>query len=293
MIISTLKDLIRPLFRLVGLLPVKQFPFVVRGKIPYPYRKPRNLSKVLDSNFFAPISLTSTSEYEEVKANSLYQIWAEIPGSHKWMHYFKPYQNVISHFDKQPIRMLEIGVYKGGSLKMWRNYLGPESIIVGIDIDSSCQQFERQKENVFVRIGDQSNQKFLGEVIQEFGPFDFILDDGSHICSHMIASFNYLFLCGLKNGGIYMAEDTHSNFWPEFRDSSYSFLDLSKDLVDLMHAHYWEHHSERSFRKDHSQRVEKISVPRICSEISEIKFNDSLVTIYKNKKMKIPISVHL
>lgn len=291
--LSTLKKSILNLFSLIDLTLVKQFPFVVRRKNPYPYRKPRNLSKKLDSSFFTPISLTSTSEYEEVKPNSLYQIWAEIPGSHKWMHYFKTYRKAVSHFDKQPIRMLEIGVYKGGSLKMWRNYLNPESIIVGIDIDSSCQQFERQEENIFVRIGDQSNQKFLDEVIQEFGPFDFILDDGSHICSHMIASFNYLFLCGLKNGGIYMAEDTHSNFWPEHRDSSYSFLDLSKDLVDLMHAHYWEHHSEVSFRKDHSQRVAKISVPRICSEISEIRFNDSLVTIYKNKKMNLPISVHI
>jgi hypothetical protein len=273
---------------LAGQFLVKNF-----HRLWFPYRKPGHIPKVLDSNFFTPVSLTSGDDYEKVKTNPLYKIWAEIPGAHKWMHYFSTYQNVISHFEERPIRMLEIGIYKGNSLRMWRDYLGPESIIVGIDIDPSCKQFEKKDENLFVRIGDQSSQNFLYEIVREFGPFDFILDDGSHICSHMIASFNYLFLSGLKDGGIYLAEDTHSNFWPNYRDTSYSFLDLSKDLVDFIHAHYWKHKKEVFFRKDHPQRIKEISVPRICSEISEIKFSDSLVTIYKNKRTSTPISVRL
>ena len=176
---------------------------------------------------------------------------------------------------------------------MWREYLPTESIIVGIDIDPSCKQFEKEDENLYVRIGDQSNRAFLEDVVAEFGPFDFILDDGSHMCSHMIASFRHLFLAGLKEKGVYLVEDTHSNFWPSHRDTDYSFIDLAKDLVDMMHAHYWTNHSELNFRKDHRQQVGEAVVPRICSEIREIRFEDSLVTIYKTNHENLPLSVHL
>lgn len=248
---------------------------------------------LLSRDFFAPVSWDSSDQYEEVFANRLYEIWREIPGGHKWIHYFDTYQAVLSRFADQPIRMLEIGVYKGGSLRMWRNSLTPESLVVGIDIDPSCQQYERPEENLFVRIGDQSSESFLSELVQEFGPFDIIVDDGSHICSHMIASFNYLFFSGLKDPGIYLVEDTHSNFWEGHRDQKYSFIDLCKDLVDFMHAHYWDNQSELAFRLNHAERKETITVPRVCLEIDEIRFQDSLVTIFKNRKSKTPISVHL
>ena len=72
----------------------------------------------------------------------------------------------------------------------------------------------------------------LQGVVEEFGPFDLIIDDGSHIASHMLASFNYLFLEGLNDAGIYFVEDTHSNYFQSHRDTEFSFMDMAKSLVD-------------------------------------------------------------
>ncbi|HET8697121.1 MAG TPA: class I SAM-dependent methyltransferase [Gammaproteobacteria bacterium] len=222
----------------------------------------------------------------------LYSIWKEIPEAHKWLHYFEPYAAIAAPLRHRPIRMLEIGVYKGASVRMWRKYLHPESVIVGLDIDPACKAYERPEDNLHVRIGDQSSPD-VRRLVDELGPFDLILDDGSHMVSHMLASFNHLFLDGLKSPGVYVVEDTHTNFWRGFRDWKYSFVDVAKDLVDYMHCHYVDHPGEPLFRKNAAERLPWLSVPRICAEIEEIRFRDSLVVIYKRTRTSLPISVHL
>jgi len=54
---------------------------------------------------------------------------------HKWWHYFDIYEQHFARFREIAPRFLEIGVQRGGSLKLWRDYFGPEAHIVGIDID--------------------------------------------------------------------------------------------------------------------------------------------------------------
>ena len=58
---------------------------------------------------------------------------------HKWMHYFDIYERHLERFRNTAPIMLEIGVSGGGSLAMWKDYLGPEAKIVGIDIDPACK----------------------------------------------------------------------------------------------------------------------------------------------------------
>jgi hypothetical protein len=60
--------------------------------------------------------------------------------AHKWHHYLEIYER---HFEplrqqRQPLRILELGVSHGGSLQVWRKYFGAEACIVGIDIDPAC-----------------------------------------------------------------------------------------------------------------------------------------------------------
>ena len=71
----------------------------------------------------------------------------------KWHHYFKIYDEFLSSRRNTPLRFLEIGVQSGGSLKMWRDYLGQEAVLFGIDIDPRCASFDG--ENGQVRIGSQ------------------------------------------------------------------------------------------------------------------------------------------
>src|SRR5262245_26238722 len=264
----------------------------LKRKRRYAYRSPKGPRSQLSAEFFAPRALTAGGDLPDESPRELYALWEAIPNGHKWLHYFETYESIVGPLAKRPIRMLEIGVYNGSSLRMWRKYLHPDSIIVGLDIDPGCKQHERPDANLHVRIGDQS-QPSVRRLVDELGPFDLILDDGSHMSSHMVASFNLLFLDGLRSPGVYLVEDTHSNFWRGSRDRKYSFVDLCKDLVDFMHCHYVDHHGEQFFRSGGKYALASLSVPRICADIDEIRFRDSLVAIYKKTKTQLPSCVHL
>ena len=110
---------------------------------------------------------------------------------HKWHHYLPIYDRYFSRFRGTPVRMLEIGVSKGGSLKLWRDYFGVKATIFGIDIDPACAVYDGQ--HASVRIGSQDDSGFLRSVIAEMGGVDLILDDGSHMGRHIRASLDVLF----------------------------------------------------------------------------------------------------
>lgn len=214
------------------------------------------------------------------------------PGAHKWHHYFQIYDELFGPLRTRPIRLLEIGVYKGASTHVWRNYFHPGSTLVGIDINPECAEFADPGQGVHIRIGPQQDKQFISGIIGEFGPFDLIIDDGSHITSHMISTFNHLFPDGLKNGGLYFVEDTHSNFWVEFRDAKRSFLDFAYGLVECMHAHYTVCTGEHFYRVNGPDSVGSVRVPRITTLIKEIRFLDSVVAIRKADTMPLPQSQH-
>lgn len=155
---------------------------------------------------------------------------------HKWKHYFTAYENHFARFVGRPVLVLEIGVFKGGSLQMWKNYLGPHAQIVGIDIDPSCKEFE--EDQIHVRIGDQSDEIFLQSVINEFGTPDIIIDDGSHVMRHVLSSFNFLYP-QLSPTGVYFVEDMHTAYWEEYEGglkTPLSFIEKSKALIDELNA---------------------------------------------------------
>jgi hypothetical protein len=232
-------------------------------------------------------------EDEEFALNPVFQIWKQQkPRAHKWTHYFRIYEAIFAPYRDRALRILEIGIYQGASLRLWRSYFqNPKTIIVGIDIDQSCIRFDSPGENVHVCIGNQADPDFLDEVTRKYGPFDIIIDDGSHHSSHLIQSFNHLFIGALKNDGIYFAEDLHANYWSPWRDTQQSFLDVCKELMELMHAHYtratlaeWLHESESG-----SEAIQmSVEIPIIATMIGEIRVFDSIVAIYKTRREYLP-----
>jgi hypothetical protein len=87
----------------------------------------------------------------------------------------------------------------GASLRMWRDYF-PHAQITGCDILPSTLFTDERINTVLI---DQSNAISL-ETLE--GPFDLIIDDGSHIVSHMLLSLKTLW-SKLKPGGLYIIED--------------------------------------------------------------------------------------
>jgi len=113
--------------------------------------------------------------------------------------YLKNYAKYFEEKIFQDLVLLEIGVAGGNSLRMWREYF-PNAKVYGIDNNP-----DTKIEGVF--IGDQADFNFLDSVLAEIGAPDIIIDDGSHVGSLTILSFEHLFP-KLKSGGMYCVEDT-------------------------------------------------------------------------------------
>ena len=220
--------------------------------------------------------------------NELFQIFESDTDVHKWHHYFDIYARHFGKYRDRPIRMLEIGVFRGGSLRMWKEFFHPDATIVGIDIDKSCQAHEIADCNVFVRIGSQGDPAFLHKVNSEFGPFDIILDDGSHKTHHQIVSFGALFRSALNDGGCYMVEDMHTNYWLKHVDSPETFMDLSKQMIDMLHEPYFDR-KETHFRHEHPEALEELDLSYLSANLAGISFYDSIV-VFDKKEQVLPKS---
>jgi hypothetical protein len=150
-------------------------------------------------------------------------------GTDKWgRHFYTPlYHELFSKLRDRPIRLLEIGVggvvrtggYNlktagGASLAMWADYFSSGQI-TGIDIAE-----KRLALNPRVKCfqGSQDDPVFLQKVCDESGPFDIVIDDGSHVPKHVVTSFHILFP-SLVDGGMYLIEDMQTAFWPQFGGS--------------------------------------------------------------------------
>jgi hypothetical protein len=114
-------------------------------------------------------------------------------GIWKWNHYFDIYHRHFSRFRGQEVHVLEIGIYSGGSLEMWKDYFGAACRIYGVDIEPSCKAYEDNTVKVF--IGDQADRSFW----QRFKP------------EQQMAALEEL-LPHLRPGGVYLCEDVHGAF---------------------------------------------------------------------------------
>lgn len=163
---------------------------------------------------------------------------------HKWHHYIPIYDKYFGAYRNKRFRFLEIGVSKGGSLRMWRQYFGPEAIIFGVDVDPACSAHNGAFAEV--RIGSQSDAEFLMRVVEEMGGVDVVLDDGSHRMSDIVFSMRTLFPLLNKNG-LYLIEDLHTAYWKKYGGgvgSSRNFFSVMRNVIDDMHR--WYHHKPMS-----------------------------------------------
>lgn len=131
--------------------------------------------------------------------------------------YLDVYDPILAPWVGKEIKLLEIGIHKGGSLQLWRDYfrLG---IIIGIDIKLPHHFVPRERIQIFK--GSQADEQFLSEVANKAAPegFDIIIDDASHIGALTKTAFWHLFDNHLKPGGLYVIEDWGTGYLDDFPD---------------------------------------------------------------------------
>lgn len=155
---------------------------------------------------------------------------------HKWVNYFDIYERHLERFRGTSPIMVEIGVKGGGSLSMWKEYLGPGSKIIGVDINPDCKSHEGDGIEVF--IGSQDDPVVIGSILDKYPAIDIVLDDGSHRMSHMIASFELMYE-RMQPTGVYLVEDTHTCYWKEYGGGvrrEGSFMEFVKNKLDEINA---------------------------------------------------------
>jgi len=126
--------------------------------------------------------------------------------------------------------------------------------------------------------------KIFAAGTKEFGPFGIILDVGSHKTYHQLISFTSLFRDALKDGGCYMVEDTHTNYWTSHVDTPQLFIELSKQMVDMLHEPYLGR-KEINFRHNHAEAVTELTLSYLGANLSGIAFYDSIIVF--DKKLKV------
>ena len=141
--------------------------------------------------------------------------------------------------EKGKFTLIEIGILRGDSLKMWNDY-NPELIIHGIDNDTNVYNYISETDNIKIHIGDQSDSEFLKDVIRKSGSPHFIIDDGSHHSAHIVASFVTLYDY-LELGGYYIIEDLHA---------SHAHVEIT--YRKIMEHLYMKQYNSPSFSKQYS-----------------------------------------
>jgi trans-aconitate methyltransferase len=145
------------------------------------------------------------------------------------------YARLLAHLRDEPIRLLEIGVKQGASLRMWADFF-PRATIVGIDLNPDCLRHAGGR--VEVHIGDQSDTAFLHELASRRGPFDLVVDDGGHRMEQHRASLEALWP-HVKPGGFYALEDMATSYESKYGGGhmlSTSTIERLKRQVDRMHG---------------------------------------------------------
>jgi hypothetical protein len=188
----------------------------------------------------------------------------------------------LKRYDKMNI--LEIGVLNGYSLHMWKDYYYLSNV-VGIDIDTRCKVHEGGG-RVNVEIGSQDDEPFLLSVVEKYGAFDFIVDDGSHMNSHVIKSFEVLFPT-MKSGGVYVVEDSCTAYWSDWGggylnpNSSVEYFKRLSDDVNFRGLMNFNTSNVHARREDWLTDLSHQTQPDCRTDIESITFLNSIIIIIK------------
>ena len=191
--------------------------------------------------------------------------------STKRTSYFEVYDSVFSPYVGQKVTVLEVGVLNGGGLFMLRDLLGPRARIIGVDLNPSCKVFENH--GFEIEILNQSDSDGWEKLFQRIGPVDIILEDGGHTNRQQIST---LVCCvnNIRDGGVYLSEDTHTSYWREFGNPSRrSFIEFTKIAIDSINSR--------------GPRV-SVQASSIFERVYSIQYFESMVCFFIDKTKAMP-----
>lgn len=191
--------------------------------------------------------------------------------------YFDIYESIFKEFRNKPITFVEVGIFGGGSLFMWKKYFHPKSRIIGIDLNPKSKDYEKYGFEIF--IGDQEDENFWKKFYKKVGKVDIVLDDGGHTDPQQIQTLISA-INNIKQNGLIVIEDVHTSYFTEFGNpSKNSFVNYSKKIVDLINSRYFS----LSKSLNNTNKISRLLKKNIYS----ITFHESLIAFKISKKKNI------
>jgi hypothetical protein len=194
----------------------------------------------------------------------------------KYDSYFEAYEELLSKYRGKEITFVEVGVFNGGSLFMWRDYFGPQARIIGVDMNPASKVWESH--GFEIHIGDQASQIFWHDFFRKVGSVDVFIDDGGHTNLQQITTVH----CAvehIRDGGVLIVEDVHTSYFKEFGNPwSRAFIGFAAKIVDGINSRSF---ALRTNRERYAKRVHSVS------------FFESIVALHINTvlcKKSVPTS---
>jgi cephalosporin hydroxylase len=134
------------------------------------------------------------------------------------------------------INLLEIGIYFGGSIKLWLEWFR-NAEITGIEYDHNCVlRWYQTRGELGTRASIVEGDAYSLDIVNKFSDnhFDYIIDDGPHTLTSQIAAVD-LWVPKLKLGGKLIIEDVQNISWFEPLAAACNRNNVTFNITDTRH----------------------------------------------------------
>jgi hypothetical protein len=165
--------------------------------------------------------------------DDLFICWETSPyPSIKMTTFFPVYAQLFGHLRGKACTFVETGILDGGSLFMWKKWLGDQARVIGIDLNP--QALKWQDFGFEIHIGDQGDPEFWRRILPAIGHIDAFLDDGGHQSFQQIVTTQEL-IAHTQKPSVVAIEDTYTSLMKDFSSHGQnSFLEYAKGVSDCV-----------------------------------------------------------
>lgn len=176
----------------------------------------------------------------------------------QWKHgYTRIYPAYLERYRDLPLTFLEIGIFRGASLRMWDDYFRhPNARLFAFDLSPGALAHVPPR---FIALrGDQGSRRFLEWLLEITGELDVVIDDGPHVPRLQRVSFEMLWPA-VAPGGLYVIEDIDCSFnrsyLRQFGAQNQSIMPFLRTLEDELVSTSDEHDTDLDFIHFHRHVV--------------------------------------
>lgn len=226
----------------------------------------------------ASTGVLEAASAERRRLNELVRVAIAESGAMKPPVFADVYASVLSR--QVPRHLFEIGIHQGGSIRLWRRLLGAQARLACMDIKADCcRNAHGVADHVYE--GSQIDADLLKRIGQEAGPFDVIIDDGSHQNPHMIFTLQEAFAL-VRPGGAYVIEDMFTSYWPRYRGGLHkpdALMEFLKARLDGLYAPFLKERYRTHFL---DAPLPSLPADAIASQVESIEFfGAGIVVLHK------------